>query len=136
VRIVITGSAGFVGSHLCDRFLGEGHAVVGMDNFVTGSPDNIAHLIGRKDFQFVELHNVTNFIWVERKVDGVLHFASPASPVDYLEMPIPTLKVGSLGTHKTLGRRRRRAPIACSRPPRRSTAIHRSTRSRRATGAT
>ena len=102
MRILITGAAGFLGSHLCDRFLAEGHRVVGMDNFITGSPDNIAHLIGRKDFEFVE-YNVTNFIYVEGALDGVLHFASPASPVDYLEQPIPTLKVGSLGTHKTLG---------------------------------
>ena len=102
MRILITGAAGFLGSHLCDRFLAEGHRVVGMDNFITGSPDNIAHLIGRKDFEFVE-HNVTNYIYVEGPLEGVLHFASPASPIDYLEQPIPTLKVGSLGTHKTLG---------------------------------
>ena len=102
MRILITGAAGFLGSHLCDRFLAEGHRVVGMDNFITGSPDNIAHLIGRKDFEFVE-HNVTSFVYVEGPLDGVLHFASPASPIDYLEQPIPTLKVGSLGTHKTLG---------------------------------
>ncbi len=102
MRILITGAAGFLGSHLCDRFLAEGHQVVGMDNFITGAPENIAHLIGNPDFHFVE-HNVTSFIYVEGPLDGVLHFASPASPVDYLEMPIPTLKVGSLGTHKTLG---------------------------------
>jgi dTDP-glucose 4,6-dehydratase len=102
MRVLITGAAGFLGSHLCDRFLAEGHQVVGMDNFVTGSPDNIAHLIGHGRFSFVE-HDVTNFVYVEGPLDGVLHFASPASPVDYLEMPIPTLKVGSLGTHKTLG---------------------------------
>ena len=102
MRILITGAAGFLGSHLCDRFLAEGHQVVGMDNFITGHPDNIAHLIGRDDFLFVR-HDVTNFIYVEGPLDGVLHFASPASPVDYLEQPIPTLKVGSLGTHKALG---------------------------------
>jgi dTDP-glucose 4,6-dehydratase len=102
MRVLITGAAGFLGSHLCDRFLAEGHQVVGMDNFATGSPDNVAHLVGRTDFLFVQ-HDVTNFIYVEGPLDGVLHFASPASPVDYLEMPIPTLKVGSLGTHKTLG---------------------------------
>jgi dTDP-glucose 4,6-dehydratase len=102
MRILITGAAGFLGSHLCDRFLAEGHQVVGMDNFITGHPDNIAHLIGRDGFLFVR-HDVTNFIYVEGPVDGVLHFASPASPVDYLEQPIPTLKVGSLGTHKALG---------------------------------
>lgn len=102
MRILITGAAGFLGSHLCDRLVAEGHEVVGMDNFITGHPDNIAHLIGRPDFRFVE-HNVTDFIYVEGQLDGVLHFASPASPVDYLEQPIPTLKVGSLGTHKALG---------------------------------
>ena len=102
MRILITGAAGFLGSHLCDRFLAQGHDVIGMDNFVTGSPDNIAHLIGNPSFKFIE-HNVTDYIYVEGPLDGVLHFASPASPVDYLELPIQTLKVGSLGTHKTLG---------------------------------
>jgi dTDP-glucose 4,6-dehydratase len=102
MRVLITGAAGFLGSHLCDRFLSDGHTVIGMDNFSTGSPDNIAHLLGRPDFQFIE-HDVTNYVYVKGPLDGVLHFASPASPIDYLEMPIPTLKVGSLGTHKTLG---------------------------------
>jgi dTDP-glucose 4,6-dehydratase len=102
MRILVTGASGFLGSHLCDRFLADGHEVVGMDNFITGNPDNIAHLLGRRDFRFIE-HDVTNFIYVEGALDGVLHFASPASPVDYLEQPIPTLKVGSLGTHKALG---------------------------------
>ena len=102
MRILITGAAGFLGSHLCDRFLAEGHTVVGMDNFVTGSPDNLAHLVGCSEFRFYE-HDVTEFIFVKEPLDGVLHFASPASPVDYLELPIQTLKVGSLGTHKALG---------------------------------
>jgi dTDP-glucose 4,6-dehydratase len=102
MRVLITGAAGFLGSHLADRFVSAGHEVVGMDNFVTGSPDNIAHLTGDKRFSFHE-HNVTNFIYVEGPLDGVLHFASPASPRDYLELPIQTLKVGSLGTHKALG---------------------------------
>jgi len=102
MRVLITGVAGFLGSHLADRFLADGHEVVGMDNFVTGSPDNIAHLTGNQRFAFFE-HNVTNFIYVEGPLDGVLHFASPASPRDYLELPIQTLKVGSLGTHKALG---------------------------------
>jgi len=102
MRILITGAAGFLGSHLSDRFLREGHTVIGMDNLSTGHRDNIAHLMGRPDFLFVQ-HDVTNFMYVEGELDGVLHFASPASPVDYLEKPIPTLKVGSLGTHKALG---------------------------------
>jgi dTDP-glucose 4,6-dehydratase len=102
MRILITGAAGFLGSHLCDRFLAQGHEIIGMDNFLTGSPDNIAHLQNNPKFSFVE-HNVTEYIDVTGPLDGVLHFASPASPVDYLELPIQTLKVGSLGTHKTLG---------------------------------
>jgi dTDP-glucose 4,6-dehydratase len=102
MRILITGAAGFLGSHLCDRFLAEGYQVIGMDNFITGHPDNIAHLVGNPAFQFLQ-HDVTNFIYVAGPLDGVLHFASPASPVDYLEKPIQTLKVGSLGTHKALG---------------------------------
>ena len=102
MRILITGAAGFLGSHLCDRFVAEGHDVIGMDNFITGHPDNIAHLFGHERFHLIE-HDVTDYIYVGGPLDGVLHFASPASPVDYLEMPIPTLKVGSLGTHKTLG---------------------------------
>ncbi|MBD0321193.1 MAG: GDP-mannose 4,6-dehydratase, partial [Gemmatimonadetes bacterium] len=102
MRILITGAAGFLGSHLCDRFLAEGHSVVGVDNYLTGRPENLAHLEGRGDFEFVR-HDVTKFIDVEGALDGVLHFASPASPVDYLEMPIQTLKVGSLGTHNALG---------------------------------
>jgi dTDP-glucose 4,6-dehydratase len=102
MRVLITGAAGFLGSHLADRFLSEGHSVVGVDNFLTGSPDNIAHLMGNQHFEFIQ-HDVTNFIYVPGSLDGVLHFASPASPVDYLQLPIQTLKVGSLGTHKALG---------------------------------
>jgi len=100
--IVITGGAGFLGSHLCDRMLGEGFNVIAMDNLITGSTDNIAHLIGREDFHFI-LHNVTNYIFVTEPLYAVVHFASPASPQDYLDYPIETLKVGSLGTHKALG---------------------------------
>ncbi|MDX2060772.1 MAG: UDP-glucuronic acid decarboxylase family protein [Gemmatimonadales bacterium] len=102
MRILITGAAGFLGSHLVDRFLAEGHRVVGMDNFITGSRDNLAHLAGNQQFEFYE-HNVSRYIFVDGPLDGVLHFASPASPIDYLRHPIPTLKVGSLGTHNTLG---------------------------------
>jgi dTDP-glucose 4,6-dehydratase len=102
VRVLITGGAGFLGSHLCDRFLAEGHSVIAMDNLITGKTANIEHLAGRNDFLFVK-HDVTNYIYVEGPLDAVLHFASPASPIDYLELPIPTLKVGALGTHKVLG---------------------------------
>ena len=100
-RIVITGAAGFIGSHLSEALLDRGHSVVGIDNLLTGDTANIAHLAGR-DFVFVK-HDVTNYINVEGPVDAVLHWASPASPIDYLELPIPTLKVGALGTHKALG---------------------------------
>jgi len=102
MRILITGGAGFLGSHLSDRLLAEGHSVIAMDNLVTGSTDNIAHLAGNRHFQFVH-HNVTDYIYVKGDLDAILHFASPASPVDYLELPIQTLKVGSLGTHNALG---------------------------------
>ena len=102
MRALITGGAGFIGSHLCDRFLREGHRVVAMDNLITGSQDNIAHLAGNSDFEFI-YHDVSNFIHVAGQVDAVLHFASPASPIDYLKYPIQTLKVGALGTHNALG---------------------------------
>lgn len=101
-RSLITGGAGFLGSHLSERLLQEGHEVICMDNFITGDPDNIAHLIGRKGFHFVK-HDVTEYIYVAGPLDYILHFASPASPIDYLKLPIQTLKVGSLGTHKALG---------------------------------
>ena len=101
-KVLITGGAGFLGSHLSDRFLKEGWKVIVMDNLSTGNPDNIAHLFGNENFQFIN-HDVTNFIHVDGDLDFILHFASPASPIDYLEMPIQTLKVGSLGTHKALG---------------------------------
>jgi len=99
---VVTGGAGFLGSHLCDRLLGEGFRVIGIDNFITGSSDNIEHLAGNQNFRFIR-HNVSEFIFVPGAVDFVFHFASPASPIDYLEHPIPTLKVGALGTHNSLG---------------------------------
>ncbi|HLK12717.1 MAG TPA: UDP-glucuronic acid decarboxylase family protein [Candidatus Binatia bacterium] len=101
-RVLITGGAGFIGSHLCERFLAGGDEVICVDNFLTGSPDNIAHLLGQDRFTFIKL-DVTSYIYVKGSLDAILHFASPASPVDYLELPIPTLKVGSLGTHKALG---------------------------------
>jgi dTDP-glucose 4,6-dehydratase len=102
VRVLITGGAGFLGSHLCDRFLAQGHTVIAMDNLITGKTANIEHLAGHERFLFIK-HDVTNYIYVEGPLDAVLHFASPASPIDYLELPIPTLKVGALGTHKALG---------------------------------
>jgi dTDP-glucose 4,6-dehydratase len=101
-RALITGGAGFLGSHLCDLFLSRGHEVICMDNFLTGSPENIKHLFGRDGFSFIK-QDVTQYIHIDVPLDYVLHFASPASPIDYLEKPIQTLKVGSLGTHKTLG---------------------------------
>jgi dTDP-glucose 4,6-dehydratase len=100
-RVVITGAAGFIGSHLAEALLDRGYSVVGIDNLLTGATANIAHLSNR-DFLFIK-HDVTNYMFVEGPVDAVLHWASPASPIDYLELPIPTLKVGALGTHKALG---------------------------------
>lgn len=101
-RVLITGGAGFLGSHLCDRFFNDGWDVICMDNLLTGSEKNIAHLFGHDRFTFYK-HDVTNYVYVKGELDLILHFASPASPIDYLEMPIQTLKVGSLGTHKALG---------------------------------
>jgi dTDP-glucose 4,6-dehydratase len=100
-RIVITGGAGFIGSHLCDHFLGRGFEVICVDNLLTGSTDNIAHIRNPR-FQFIH-QDLTNYVYLEGPIDYILHFASPASPMDYLELPIQTLKVGSLGTHKALG---------------------------------
>ncbi|GAB4524296.1 MAG: SDR family oxidoreductase [Anaerolineales bacterium] len=107
MRVLITGAAGFLGSHLCERFLNEGHKVIGMDNFVTGNPQNLAHLAGRDGFSFIR-HDVSEFIFVPGRVDAVLHFASPASPnplspFGYPNLPIQTMKAGALGTHNTLG---------------------------------
>ena len=101
-KVLITGAAGFLGSHLCDRFLKEGFAVIGMDNLLTGSMDNIQHLFPNKHFEFYH-HDITRFVHVPGALDYILHFASPASPIDYLKMPIQTMKVGALGTHNLLG---------------------------------
>jgi dTDP-glucose 4,6-dehydratase len=102
MRTLITGGAGFIGSHLCERFLAEGHDVVCLDNFITGNPVNIQHLQGNPRFTFLR-HNISNQVEIDGPIDNILHFASPASPVDYLRHPIATLKVGSLGTHNSLG---------------------------------
>lgn len=102
MRILITGGACFLGSHLVDRFLAEGHSVIAMDNLITGNTRNIAHLAGDRNFHFIH-HDVTNYIYIKEPLDAVLHFASPASPIDYLKLPIQTLKVGALGTHNALG---------------------------------
>jgi len=99
---VVTGGAGFLGSHLCDRLLAEGHSVICVDNLLTGDTANIAHLFGNERFKFYQ-HDITNYIFLDGKIDFIFHFASPASPIDYLKFPIQTLKVGSLGTHKALG---------------------------------
>jgi len=102
MRIVVTGGAGFLGSHLCDFLIKEGHSVICIDDLITGNTDNIAHLMGNDKFKFIH-HDVTNYIFIEGKLDAILHFASPSSPIDYQQLPIQTLKVGSLGTHKALG---------------------------------
>lgn len=102
MRVLVTGGAGFIGSHLCEKLLSEGHEVLAIDNLITGSTDNIAHLAGNGSFSFIH-HDVTDYIFVQGELDFIFHLASPASPADYLAFPIQTLKVGSLGTHKTLG---------------------------------
>ncbi len=107
MKVLITGAAGFIGSHLCDRFIKEGFYVIGLDNFLTGSPDNIAHLFGNKNFRFIK-YDVTNYIYIPDEIDIILHFACPASPVDYLKHPIHTMKVDSLGTLHTLGLAKRK----------------------------
>ena len=119
-RVLITGAAGFLGSHLCDRFIKEGYDVIGMDNLITGDIKNIEHLFKLKEFEFYH-HDVSKFIHVSGPLDYILHFASPASPIDYLKIPIQTLKVSSLGTHNCLGlalskkaRMLLQAPVKCT----------------------
>ena len=119
-KTVITGGAGFLGSHLCDKLLAKGHHVVCIDNLCTGSIDNIDHI---RDDKFTYINqDVTEYLYLKGDVDFIIHFASPASPIDYMERPIPTLKVGSLGTHKALGLARERKRDFCSLPPARFTA--------------
>ena len=112
MRVLITGGAGFLGSHLCDHYLSKGASVIAVDNLITGTMDNIEHLIGKPRFQFIKL-DVTNFLHVPGKLDLVMHFASPASPIDYARWPIPTLKVGALGTHKALGLAKDKKAVFC-----------------------
>src|SRR3954452_15435953 len=132
---VVTGGAGFLGSHLTDRLLKEGHRVVAIDNLITGNLDNIEHLAGNENYRFIK-HNVSNFIFLpEKKIDYVFHFASPASPIDYLEHPIPTLKVGALGTHNTLRLAQTRRQLTSSPPLRNVMVIRSSIRKRKITGA-
>lgn len=100
--VVITGGAGFLGSHLCDRFINDNFKVICVDNLITGNINNISHLFGKDNFNFIK-HDITNYTYIPGRIDYILHFASPASPIDYLKLPIQTLKVGSLGTHKALG---------------------------------
>ena len=108
-KVLITGAAGFLGSHLCDRFIKEGYNVIGMDNLITGDIKNIEHLFKNSSFEFIE-HDVSNYVHVPGELDYILHFASPASPIDYLKIPIQTLKVGSLGTHNLLGLAKTKKP--------------------------
>jgi hypothetical protein len=132
-RSVVTGGAGFLGSHLVDYLLARGHHVVVLDNLVTGSVENIEHLAGRADFRFIK-QDVTEFLFLDEPVDYVWHFASPASPVDYLELPIQTLKVGSLGTHKALGLAKHKRRGSCWLRPRRFTGTRWCIRNGRITG--
>lgn len=133
-RVLVTGAAGFIGSHLSEYLLDRGFSVVGMDNLITGDIANIERLAGR-DFVFFK-HDVTNYIHLDGPLDFIYHFASPASPIDYLRVPIQTLKVGSLGTHNALGLAKAKAPASCWPRPPRFTATRWCTRSPRATGAT
>ena len=138
MKVLITGAAGFLGSHLCETLVNKGHQVIGMDNFITGSIDNLAHIAGREEFTFIK-HDVANFIFVPGQVDFVLHFASPASPnpnspYGYPNLPIQTMKAGALGTHNTLGVAAPIMPSSCSPRPARSTAIPSNTPKRKPTG--
>jgi Nucleoside-diphosphate-sugar epimerases len=128
-RVLVTGGAGFLGSHLCDRFIQNGDEVIAIDNLITGNADNLAHLFGHPKFKFI-FYDITNYTHIPGDLDFVLHFASPASPIDYLRLPIQTLKVGSLGTHKMLGLAKEKKAAFCLQAQARSTATHSFTRSR------
>jgi len=132
-RILITGAAGFLGSHLCDRFIREGYQVVGMDNLLTGNLDNIKHLFPLPEFEYYH-HDITKFVHVPGALDFILHFASPASPIDYLKMPIQTLKVGALGTHNLLGLAREKKRASWWRRRRKCMEIRLNIRSANRTG--
>ncbi len=134
-RVLITGAAGFLGSHLCDRFIKEGFHVIGMDNLITGDLRNIEHLFKLEQFEFYH-HDVSKFIHVPGELHYILHFASPASPIDYLKIPIQTLKVGSLGTHNCLGLQKQKTPAFWWRQLQRSMAIRWYTRKTKNTGVT